>query len=424
MAKELNIIWVINIVLPEAARQLGLPVPVIGGWLSAYRESLRALAPLQRLTIVSPYAGDRPLEATVGGDLHYLFPEQSKAQQRRQWFHDLVARRQPDVVHLHGSEYPHAFDFLSVCDPAHVVLSIQGLVSVYANYYYGGMTPWERLRHTTLRDLLRRDILPLQRLRFVHNGVLERRMIAQVGSVIGRTDWDHAHCCAIHPEVRYFACNEPLRTEFYTAQWERTQCFDPPTIFVSQAHYPLKALHQVLKALPPVIARYPDLQVHIAGNNLMDKPTIKRSTYGYYLKRLAEQLHLTPHLHYLGPLTAPQMVEQYLGARLFISPSCIENSSNSICEAQLVGTPVIASYVGGTADLIDHRRTGLLYRFEETAMLTDYILELLGHDDLCRTLSAEERAAALVRHDHPHIACRLMEIYQTVADHPINPCAL
>jgi glycosyltransferase involved in cell wall biosynthesis len=108
------------------------------------------------------------------------------------------------------------------------------------------------------------------------------------------------------------------------------------------------------------------------------------------------------------------MVEQYLGARLFVSPSMIENSSNSVCEAQLVGTPVVASLVGGTMDLVTHRHTGLLYRFEETAQLADYICELLGDDDLCCRLSDAERQTALARHDRTAIAHALMQIYEDI----------
>jgi glycosyltransferase involved in cell wall biosynthesis len=110
------------------------------------------------------------------------------------------------------------------------------------------------------------------------------------------------------------------------------------------------------------------------------------------------------------------MVEQYLRARIFVSPSIIENSSNSVCEAQLLGTPVIASNVGGMMNLIEHRRTGLLYRFEETDLLADYICELLGDDDLCRRLSQAERETAQARHDRTAIARCLTHIYEEIAE--------
>jgi glycosyltransferase involved in cell wall biosynthesis len=63
---------------------------------------------------------------------------------------------------------------------------------------------------------------------------------------------------------------------------------------------------------------------------------------------------------------------------------------------------------------VTHRHTGLLYRFEETTQLADYICELLADDDLCRRLSNAERQTALMRHDRTAIAHSLMQIYQEI----------
>ena len=38
-----------------------------------------------------------------------------------------------------------------------------------------------------------------------------------------------------------------------------------PRIFVSQGNIPLKGLHRVIEALPAIAARYPDVQVDMAG---------------------------------------------------------------------------------------------------------------------------------------------------------------
>jgi glycosyltransferase involved in cell wall biosynthesis len=66
-------------------------------------------------------------------------------------------------------------------------------------------------------------------------------------------------------------------------------------------------------------------------------------------------------------------------------------------------------------DLITHRRTGLLYRFEETALLADYISELLADDRLCCELSAAARDIALKRHNRTIIAARLRSIYEEIS---------
>ncbi len=415
MAKKLNILWIINILLPGASRALGLEERVIGGWLTAYRESLRQYAPQVSVSIVSPGPVAERRTLTVDGDRYDVFPEGSTARERQHIFRTILDEVRPDVVHIHGSESPHSLDLLEVSHPLRTVLSVQGLVSVCADHYYGGISWADRWRHTTLRDVWRHNLWCQGRHRFVVNGRKEQELIARVGNIIGRTEWDRAHCRALHPEARYFHCEEALRAEFYTPRWQRERCFDTPTLFVSQAAFPLKGLHCLLEALPLVLRLHPDLRLHIAGDSLIDAPRYKRTSYGQYLLHTAQRLGVADHLHYLGSLTAPQMVEQYLGARLFVSPSSIENSSNSVCEAQLLGTPVVASNVGGTADLVTHRATGMLYRFEETAMLADYINELLANDALCRRLSEAERATAQRRHDRASVAARLVDIYEAIA---------
>jgi glycosyltransferase involved in cell wall biosynthesis len=415
MAKSLNILWATNILLPDAAKALGLVPHVIGGWLTAYREILRQQFPDIAVTLLSPYPGLEFRQLEVAGDQYFVFPEQSNSIQRQQWFRSIMGKVRPDVVHIHGSECAHALDVLTVANPQHTVLSIQGLISVIAPYYYGGLSLCDRVRSTTLRDVLRRDIFPLQYRRFGRNVACEQEILSRVGNVIGRTEWDRAHARSVQPNVHYFHCEEPLRSEFYAPNWQRELCFAQPTLFVSQAAFPIKGLHMLLEALPLVLRRYSNLRLHIAGDSLLATPTLKRTSYGQYLHSLVCRLHLASHLSFLGRLTADQMVEQYLGARIFISPSIIENSSNSVCEAQILGTPVIASDVGGMKDLITHRRTGLLYRFEETALLADYISELLADDRLCCELSAAARDIALKRHNRTIIAARLRSIYEEIS---------
>ena len=47
--------------------------------------------------------------------------------------------------------------------------------------------------------------------------------------------------------------------------------------------------------------------------------------------------------------------------------SYIENSPNSVGEAQMVGVPVVASRVGGTDSMVEHGKTGFMYPHTSTA---------------------------------------------------------
>ena len=106
------------------------------------------------------------------------------------------------------------------------------------------------------------------------------------------------------------------------------------------------------------------------------------------------------------------MKQAFLDAHVYVLPSAIENSPNSLCEAQILGVPVVSSYCGGTADLVEHGRTGYIYRYEEYEMLAHLVMDLFKRESY-EKLSCDEREVAMLRHDRMANAKRLFEIYST-----------
>lgn len=76
---------------------------------------------------------------------------------------------------------------------------------------------------------------------------------------------------------------------------------------------------------------------------------------------------------FTGILSEEKMIEQYLKSNVFVLPSVIENSSNSLGEAMLLGMPCVATNTGGTMDILEHKKEGFLYPYTEPAMCADYI---------------------------------------------------
>ena len=105
-------------------------------------------------------------------------------------------------------------------------------------------------------------------------------------------------------------------------------------------------------------------------------------------------------------------MDNYLKANVFVSPSTCENSSNSVCEAQLLGVPVVASYVGGMHDLIQDKSCGRLFRCEEYEMLAKFICDYFENANTFDNTAMRERAMA--RHDALANANRTIEIYKAV----------
>jgi glycosyltransferase involved in cell wall biosynthesis len=110
------------------------------------------------------------------------------------------------------------------------------------------------------------------------------------------------------------------------------------------------------------------------------------------------------------------MINEYQKAHVFICSSSIENSPNSLGEAQLIGVPCISSYVGGVADMIDESKTGLMYRFEEFEMLSDNIRKIFSDDSLALYLSENGINEATKRHNQQTNLYQTISIYNAIRD--------
>jgi glycosyltransferase involved in cell wall biosynthesis len=301
---------------------------------------------------------------------------------------------------------------------ARYVVSVQGIVSVCARYFLAGMTTGEVLRSITPRDIVRMDTLFHGRRAFHRRGVIERECLTRTKHVIGRTSWDCAHVKAINPDASYHFCNETLRGTFYDSpKWSIAEA-RPHTVFVSQAAYPIKGLHQVLSAIALLRSEYPDVQLRIAGHDILRGRSLagwlRRNGYGSHVAGMISRLALAPNVRFLGPLDESEMIAEYLRARVFVCPSSIENSPNSVGEAQILGVPTIAAYVGGIPDMIRDDTSGLLYRFEEVEMLAGHIRRIFSDDRLCDRLSAGAIRAAEQRHDVGINRAQTLRIYASV----------
>lgn len=412
----MRVLWITNTIFPSPSKALGLPVPVVGGWMYGLAKLLVGSRQI-KLAVATIYQGSELKTFDLDDICYYLLPCRVSIGYQKHLeplWQKICTEFSPDVVHVHGTEYQHGLACMRVCRHLNYVVSIQGLVSIYARYYYAGFTPGDIFKSLTLRDVVRWDTIYHAKMKFAKRGIFEEEYIHRTKHVIGRTSWDYAHVKAINPAVTYLHCNETLRDGFYSAEkWDSSKKTDY-SIFLSQAAYPLKGLHQALAAVALLNKDFPDIKVRVAGNNLININRLKISGYGSYILKLIKRFGLLGRVEFTGVLTEEQMIAEYLNAHLFICPSSIENSPNSVGEAQILGVPTIASFVGGVPDMITHQETGLLYRFEEVEMLAENIKQVFTDNQLTQHLSAQGIMAAELRHNHSANLEQMNNIYRYI----------
>ena len=421
--KELGImrvLWITNSILPEALFLLtGEKTEKKScGWILGAANGLLSVSGIE-LAIATPSHLTVSLKLLKGERIqHYIFPlgkgNTKKNKDYNRFFIQISNMFNPDIVHIHGTEFSQGLSYIEACGSEKVVLSIQGLTSVCAKYYNYGLTTSDLIRNITFRDLFGRTLFH-EKKQFAKRGEYEIELLKSVQYIIGRTQWDKAHVWAVNPNAKYYFCNETLRSEFYSGSWKYSSCI-PHTIFVSQATYPLKGFHQLLKAMPFVLRVFPDTKIIVAAGGIRKKDSflhrLHNSGYSLFLSRLIDKLGIANHVVQLGRLDAEQMKKEYLKANVFVSPSSIENSPNSLCEAQILGVPCLASYVGGTMDLIPNDKCGQLYRFEEIEMLAMKICDLFDMSE--QFDNTEMRKIAEERHNPLENANQLYSIYMEI----------
>lgn len=414
----MRVLWITNILFPEAGQLLtgNGELKASGGWMLGAADALLFHSDIS-LTVATVSTKVKSLTKLRGERMTYYVLPLGRGNQRinpeyEPLWKEVQSEVQPDVVHIHGTEYSHGHAYMRACGSDNVVISIQGMTSAY-HYYYYGMSKSDVYKNLTLRDLLRGSIIDEQ-YRFKKRSEYEIEMLRMAHHVIGRTSWDRAHVWAINPDAKYHFCNETLRPEFYDgSMWSYEKC-QKHSIFISQAGYPIKGLHQLLKAMPLILTHFPDTRIRVAGGDITKCDSFRAwlhfSGYGRYIKNLIRRLHLTDKVAFIGNKNAEEMKREYLASNVFVCPSTIENSPNSLGEAQMLGVPCIASYVGGIPDMMKGNEDNL-YRFEEVEMLAEKV---------CRVFIAKGQQRNLVeisamRHNSKNNCNKLYDTYQSVA---------
>lgn len=407
------VLWLCNVALPEIARKEKLLTHHFGGWLVSVAEDLSKEHNIN-LHICFPCAKD--CSGILNSISYFAFNPKND---NTLLFAKKLIEIKPDVVHIWGTEDRHSYQMKEACKKCDIldkmIVSIQGLVSIYSLHYYSGL-PNDIIRSWSFHDFLKRSNIAYSQKIFENKGKYEKSVLKETAYVIGRTDWDLACSKLINCGVNYYHCNETLRPSFYDSSWEPSNC-ERHSIFVSQCSYPIKGFHHMLSAMRLILDLFPDAHLYTTGKDLLHLSFIEKlkiSSYQKYIIKLIKKNGLEKHITFLGSLNEIQMKERYLKSNVFISCSSIENSPNSVGEAMLLGVPTISSDVGGVKNLLLHEKEGFLYPWDEPYMIPFYVQKIFNNDDLAISISSSARNHALDTHNRKKNFDNLLKIYKEI----------
>ena len=181
----MKVLWITNTIFPAPSKELGLPGPVVGGWMYSLAGHLVANSKI-KLAVATVYQGNDIKILDLDDIRYYLLPCRVSSSYQKHlepmWL-KICKEFSPDVIHIHGTEYPYGLACMRACQSQNYVISIQGLVSICARYYYAGMTVNDILKNITFRDILRWDTIFHAKRKFVARGMFEEEYVKRTKHV-------------------------------------------------------------------------------------------------------------------------------------------------------------------------------------------------------------------------------------------------
>ncbi|WP_207802527.1 glycosyltransferase [Motiliproteus coralliicola] len=125
-----------------------------------------------------------------------------------------------------------------------------------------------------------------------------------------------------------------------------------------------KGFHRVIECLPSLIKQHPDLIYLVVGG------ANPEGNFKPQLDKQIKRLGLGNHVRFLGERKPEELKQVLSAADTFVLASSNEGWANVILEAMACGLPVIATDVGGNAEVVSSGSLGAIVPFGDTEALT------------------------------------------------------
>ena len=305
----------------------------------------------------------------------------------------------PDIIHVFGTE--KIFGLITSFIRIPVVIHLQGLIIPYLNAYFPPSYSFV--------DLLLQDKSFLKSINsyigFKKSAKREKEILQNCNFIMGRTDWDHRISKLYSPDSKYFYCGEMLRDEFYLSEpWENKT---------------LGVVIQITSTISSPMYKGADLILKTAQIlKTKTKLNFEWNVYGINEMNLAEKktgiLSKNVSVQIKGVISSSELCKALKKSHCYFHSSYIDNSPNSICEAQMIGMPVISTNVGGISSLIEHNKTGILLPSNDPFLAASYITQIVNNQDFAIELGKNARKSALKRHNKELIITDIIKAYTSI----------
>lgn len=322
-------------------------------------------------------------------------------------FKRVILDFKPDVIEVFGSELYIGLSTIAASElRIPCCLHLQGILNYYfPTFLPTGVAKLDYLLSGGIKGLFGKMQYWAYWERSCHR---EKAVLKAVPHVIGRTQWDKQALEVLNPDATYHYGGEILRPCFYEDGVRQKSL--KPVIVTTSSDATYKGFDIVLKIANILKNEMGfDFEWKVFGNvhpNFFEKFT------GIHPADVNVEL--------CGVASAERLREEMLKATVYLQPSYIENSPNSVAEAQILGLPVVATNVGGTSSMVEDGKTGFLFPCTDLNMGATALSRLIQDEKLNSEIGEAGKQVALKRHNPKEIVTDLISLYKYLKNPPYS----
>ena len=393
-----------------------------GGWIGSLESELSKISSIQLGISFNIDRDVKPFNlngtdyypvhvASLKGKIRNLVSRWEKPIQNEsdiQPYLDIIQEFKPDIINIFGTEGIFGLIISKTTVPC--VIHLQGNLIVYGHKWYNSsLTAVDVIKYSKKWSVLKGFGIFHSYFMNKKTAAREQKIFQQCKYFMGRTDWDRRITSVLSPNSKYFHCDEIMRPRFYSHKWMARKDKTSYIIITTIRNSTYKGLETIFECKKILNEVKPQCKIiwKIAGICETDEMP-------YLIQRKYMSTFDENDIQLLGPLQEKELINEMLEADAFIHPSHIDNSPNSLCEAMLIGMPIIATFAGGIPSILENKKEGLLVQDGDPYALAGAIIELQEDKSYANQLGTNARAKASIRHNPKKIVTDLVNIYSSI----------
>ncbi len=170
--------------------------------------------------------------------------------------------------------------------------------------------------------------------------------------------------------------------------------------------HPSKGYDTLLRSLPQVMERFPQMKLMIAGNGEEEE----------HMRQLCHALKISERVMFLGRKKRSEIFDLLQEIDIFVLASNWEGLPMAALEAMASGIAVVATKVGGLPEIVDEGKTGFLVPPAQPNALAEKINYLLRNREVCMEMGRKGREKIKVHFSIERMMTKLELLYQDLVD--------